>query len=91
MIVVYRVLSSLLTLLSIAVLIHVAISWVRPGANRFTYILDRILEPLLSPIRNLLRAHLPSALQMFDWSPAVLLLLIGLARQVLSMLLFWFI
>ena len=73
-----------LNLFSILLWIHVILSWVRPTANRWTVLLNSIVEPVLTPIRNFLRRYLPSQFQIFDWSPIVCWLLISLIRQLLS-------
>ena len=52
-----------------------------------------LVEPVLAPIRRLLRQHLPVRWQIMDWSVLVLWILIGIARRVLMMifsaLIFW--
>ena len=74
----------LLSLYSLAVVIYIFISLVKPAANRWTELLRGIVEPVLTPVRRLLQQHLPSQWQVVDWSPMVLLLLIWVAKNLFS-------
>ena len=51
--------------------------------NKWTNLLDRMTEPLLSPIRAQLNKHLPESWNAVDLSPLVLLLLVWLVRAIL--------
>ena len=73
-----------LNLFSILLWIYVILSWIRPASNRWTELLRSIVEPVLTPIRGFLMAHLPASLRMFDWSPVACWLMISLLRQLLS-------
>ena len=73
-----------LNLFSLCLWIYVILSWIRPASNRWTELLRSIVEPVLTPIRNFLRQHLPGQLQMFDWSPIACWLMISLLCQLLS-------
>jgi YggT family protein len=70
--------------LSLAVLARVILSWIRLplplGLQRWIF---EITEPILAPIR---RALPQGALGGLDFSPLIALLIIGLARDVLLML-----
>ena len=72
----------ILSLFNLCLLIYVILSWVRPAANRFTELINRIVEPVLTPVRNFLRLHGPSSWSIsgVDFSPVVLWILIGLVR-----------
>ncbi len=51
--------------------------------NKWTNLLDRLTEPLLSPIRAQLNKHLPESFRQIDLSPMVLLLLIWFVREII--------
>ena len=65
---VFRILYLALWLFDVALLIYVAMSWLRPTANRWTELLRKIVEPVLNPIRRILVEKLPPRWQIFDWS-----------------------
>ncbi len=83
---VFRLLYLVLWLFDVALLIYVAMSWLRPTANRWTELLRKIVEPVLNPIRRILVEKLPPRWQILDWSPLVAWLLVELVRYLLSML-----
>ena len=89
----FVLLNSLLELYKLALLAYVVLSWLRIPANRWTVLLQRIVEPVVGPVRRFLRAKLPAQWQMFDWSVLVVYLLIGLLqsflRSTLGMMLWW--
>ncbi len=70
-----KLLSLLKWLFDVGLLLYVAISWLNITPNRWTELLRRYLEPILTPIRGVLMAKLPVSLQIFDWSPVVAWLL----------------
>ncbi len=61
------------------VFIWSVLSWVAPPYNPFRELLDRIVEPLIAPIRRILPMTGP-----VDFSPLVLIVLIVLAARILS-------
>ncbi len=77
-----------LQLLQLLVFIHVILSWVTAAGNYrlrshpAVQLLDRIVEPLLAPIRSFLRPYMRNL--PIDFSPLILLLGIDLVRQVLA-------
>ena len=83
---VFRILYLALWLFDVALLIYVAMSWLRPTANRWTELLRKIVEPVLNPIRRILVEKLPPRWQIFDWYPLVAWLLVELVRYLLSTL-----
>ena len=83
---VFRILYLALWLFDVALLIYVAMSWLRPTANRWTELLRKIVEPVLNPIRRILVEKLPPRWQIFDWAPLVTWLLVELVRYLLSTL-----
>ena len=64
--------------LSLIILVRVILSWVMPRPNTLTNILDRITEPILSPIR-----HILPATGMFDFSPLVAMILLQLIARLI--------
>ena len=85
----FLLINSLLELYKLALLAYVVLSWLRIPANRWTVLLQRVIEPVVGPVRNFLRARLPVQWQMFDWSVLVVYLLIGLVQSFLRVFLLW--
>lgn len=83
----YLLLHSLLELYRLVLLAYVVLSWLRIPANRWTVLLQRLVEPVVNPVRTFLRARLPMEWQMFDWSVLVVYLLIGVVEMLLRMVL----
>jgi YggT family protein len=69
------------TVLTILVFVWVVVSWVAPPYHPLREALDRVVEPLLAPIRRLLPMTGP-----VDFSPMVLIILIELTARILSSL-----
>ena len=67
----------------LVVLAVVIIRVLQVTPNKWTNLLDRMTEPLLSPIRAQLNKHLPESWNAVDLSPLVLLLLVWLVRAIL--------
>ena len=86
---VFILLNSLLELYKLALLAYVVLSWLRIPTNRWTVLLQRVVEPVVGPVRRFLRARLPMQWQMFDWSVLVVYLLIGVAQSLLRGFLLW--
>ena len=85
----FALLNSALELYKLALLVYVVLSWLRIPANRWTVLLQRLVEPVVAPVRRFLRAKLPMQWQMFDWSVLVVYLIIGVVQSLLRGLLFW--
>ena len=64
--------------LTILVFVWVIASWILAPGHPVREALDRVVEPLLAPIRRILPATGP-----VDFSPMVLIILIAVAAQVL--------
>lgn len=74
------------TLLNLAILARVLVSWVNPNPyHPAMQILYQITEPILAPIRR----YLPST-GMIDFSPLVAIILLGLVQRLLLSFLFGF-
>lgn len=71
-----------LYLLEICIFIRVIFSWVQlPRPNKFVEVIEKITDPILSPIRKLMDKSSFTNSLMIDLSPLIALLLIqGLIR-----------
>ncbi len=78
------ILIRLLDLAELLILIRVIISWLPIGHNRFAEILYMMTEPVLAPIRRLLDGAMGSRRIMFDFSPIIAFLLIGLIKNLIA-------
>jgi YggT family protein len=67
--------------LTVVVFIWVVLSWIMPPYNPLREMLDRIVEPLLAPIRRILPMTGP-----VDFSPMVLMIVIILAARILNII-----
>jgi YggT family protein len=67
--------------LTILVFVWVIASWILAPGHPVREALDRVVEPLLAPIRRILPATGP-----IDFSPMVLIILIALLAQILTSL-----
>ena len=78
-----QMVSLLAYLLVILIIIWVVVSWILPPYHPLRESLDRIVEPMLAPIRRLI-----PAIGMIDLSPMILIILIQLLSRVLVSLLY---
>ncbi len=87
----YKIIRTVLWLFDVCLLLYVLLSWLKPASNRWTELLKRVVEPVLTPIRRVLVAKLPARWQIFDWSPVVAWLLVELVNMLLNnlMSIFW--
>ena len=67
--------------LTILIFVWVIASWILAPYHPVREALDRVVEPLLAPIRRMLPMTGP-----IDFSPMILIILIALAARILSML-----
>ncbi len=74
-----QVISVTANVLVAVVFIWSVLSWVAPPYNPIRELLDRIVEPLVTPIRRILPMSGP-----VDFSPLVLIVLIVLAARILT-------
>ena len=81
--IVIRVINKACQLYQLIVLIYCVLSWFRIGENKWTVLLKNLVEPALTPIRGFLNRVLPNSLQMIDFSPIVLMLLISVGQRIL--------
>ena len=77
-----QVISLLSLLLVILVIVWVIVAWILPPYHPLREALDRIVEPMLAPIRRLM----PNT-GMIDFSPMILIILIQVITRILISLL----
>lgn len=82
LLIVAQLISVTATVLTILVFVWVVISWILAPYHPLREALDRVVEPLLAPIRRILPMTGP-----VDFSPLVLIIVIELSASVLSSLL----
>jgi len=70
-----RILCQVLTL---AIFIRVILSWFMTSPNMLTFILDKITEPVLAPLRRIIPRT-----GMFDFTPMVAIILLQLIASLL--------
>lgn len=74
-----QVITLMANVLTIVVFIWVVLSWIMPPYHPLRELLDRIVEPMLEPIRRILPMTGP-----IDFSPMVLMILIVLSARILN-------
>ena len=75
----FKFIGILCEVLTVAIFLRVILSWFQTSPNTLTYILDRITEPILSPLRRII----PRA-GMFDFTPMVAIILLQVIARLLS-------
>ena len=79
----YSIIALIFFLIEIAILIRVFLSWLPvPKEHRLIDLLYQVTEPVLAPIRNLIQRSPFGRNMMFDFSPIIAFLLIGLIRNI---------
>lgn len=79
----YRTLYILFTIIELAILARVILSWVpMQKQNRLVNMLYMVTEPILAPIRGLIERSAFGRNMMFDFSPIIAFLIIGLIRNI---------
>lgn len=87
--IVYRAVDWVLAFIEYAILARVIISWLPVSRdNRFIRILYQLTDPILTPVRNIIERSAIGKNAMFDFSPIVAFLLIGVLRNILVRVLF---
>ena len=76
-----QVISLVANLLILFLFVWVVLSWIMPPYHPLREMLDRIVEPMLRPIRRVLPLAGP-----MDFSPMVLMLLIVVAARLLNII-----
>jgi YggT family protein len=83
MAIVAQMVDLLANLLTILIIIWVVVSWILPPYHPLREALDRVIDPMLAPIRRVLPATGP-----VDFSPMVLMILIVLLSRIIVSLLY---
>jgi YggT family protein len=79
----YQALGILFTVIEFAILARVLITWFPvPKENYLVRMLYQITEPILAPVRNIIQRSAMGKNMMFDFSPVIAFLLIGLIRNI---------
>jgi len=77
-----QMISLLANLFTILIIVWVIVSWILPPYHPLREALDRIVDPMLSPIRRVMPAT-----GMIDLSPMILIILVELIARILISLL----
>jgi YggT family protein len=76
--------SFVFVVMELAILVRVFISWIPvPKDNKLIGLLYQVTEPILAPIRSIIEKSSISKNMMFDFSPIVAFLIIGLIRNII--------
>lgn len=82
---VYQAISIIFTIIEFAVLARVIISWIPvQRESRLITLLYQVTEPILAPIRGMIERSSFGKNMMFDISPIIAFLLIGLVRNIVT-------
>ena len=76
-----------LEIIRYAVMIYILLSWFMPPNQGIMRFLERITDPLLRPFRNLLFRIAPRMI--FDLSPLLFFMLVGLLIRFVSVVFLW--
>lgn len=88
--IIYMAVNYLLLFIQYAIFARVIISWLPiPKDNRFIGLLYQITEPILSPLREIIGRSAIGGNMMFDFSPVLALLIVGLLRNIVARTLFY--
>jgi len=79
LVIIAQLINIIANVLTILVFVWVIVSWIAPPYHPIRETLDRVVEPLLSPIRRVLPATGP-----IDFSPLVLIIGIALVARILT-------
>jgi YggT family protein len=74
-----QVISLMANILILLLFVWVVLSWIMPPYHPLREVMDRIVEPMLLPIRRILPSTGP-----MDFSPMVLMILIVVAARILN-------
>ncbi|NSW90343.1 MAG: YggT family protein [Firmicutes bacterium] len=81
---IYRAIDYLLIFIQYAIFARVIISWIPiPRNNSIIRLLYQITEPILAPLRELIERSAIGRNMIFDFSPVLAFLIIGLIRNII--------
>ena len=78
-----RIINLAFNIFKLLLVVYVLLSWLHIAENKRTTLLRRIMEPILTPVRNFLRTKLPSQLQVLDLSPVAVYIIAEILRSIL--------
>ncbi len=85
----YRLVNAIFAIAEFIMLARVVISWLPIDRNnKYVDLLYRITEPVLAPIRRMLDRTPLGGSSTFDFSPLIVLLLIGVLQNIVMRILF---
>jgi YggT family protein len=76
------IVSIIFRLLTVIVVVDVIVSYFLPPFNNFRIVLDRVVSPMLNPIRKII-----PPVQMIDFSPIILLVILQMVEYIIVQLL----
>ena len=86
--VVYKAVDILFSVVELLILIRVFLSWLPiPKEHRLVGLLYQVTEPILGPVRSLVQRSSFGQNMMFDFSPIIAFLLLGVLRNIILSLL----
>lgn len=80
---IFGIINFVLDVYKLLVIVHIILKLVNVPSNKWTTLLDSIVEPVLMPVRRALAERLPQNWQIIDWSPVALLIAITLIQWIL--------
>lgn len=81
--VIYQAVGVLFSVVEMAILIRVFLSWLPiPKEHRLIGLLYQVTEPILAPIRTLIQRSSFGQNMMFDFSPIIAFILLGVLRNI---------
>lgn len=83
---IFRTVRIIFQLINGAIFIRIILSWLPIGQNVFTTLIYNLTEPLLKPIRELIKKS-PLGGMMIDFSPLILVFLLSLIERLIFTLL----
>ncbi len=82
--VIYQAVGIIFNVIELAILIRVFLSWLPvPKEHRLIDLLYQITEPVLAPIRSLISRSSFGKNMMFDFSPIIAFILIGILKNII--------
>jgi len=74
----HSLVQTVLRVLTLVIIVDVLVSFLLPPNNRFREVLDRIVNPMLDPIRRIV-----PPISHFDFSPVILLIILQIIERIL--------
>ena len=77
----------LLELYKLVILAYVLLKLLNIPANKWTTMIQSLVEPVLTPLRKFLQAKVPAKYMPVDWSPLALYVLTGVVQTLVRIIL----